>query len=122
MKVEDILQAVHAAGRRAFPRGPYRFRNREYLNITYRTDAEALRRWCPSRSTFDEPLVRFEVMKMPDVSGLGSYTECGQAIVVRPRRRARRVPARDVRRQPPGHRQRARGQRVSRRSSARRSC
>jgi len=84
MKVEDILkQSSTPLGAPAFPRGPYRFRNREYLNITYRTDAEALRKVLPEPLEFDEPLVRFEVMKMPDVSGLGSYTECGQAIVVR---------------------------------------
>lgn len=84
MKVEDILkQSSTPLGAPAFPRGPYRFRNREYLNITYRTDAEALRRVLPEPLEFDEPLVRFEVMKMPDVSGLGSYTECGQAIVAR---------------------------------------
>ena len=30
-----------------------------------------------------EPLVKFEVMWMPDVSGLGAYTEAGQVIPVR---------------------------------------
>jgi acetoacetate decarboxylase len=35
----------------AYPHGPYRFVNREYLIITYRTDPAMLRaRWCPSRS------------------------------------------------------------------------
>lgn len=83
MKAEDILkQSSTPLGAPAFPRGPYRFRNREYLNITYRTDAEALRRLVPEPLEIGEPLVRFEVMKMPDVSGLGSYTECGQAVVV----------------------------------------
>jgi acetoacetate decarboxylase len=66
----------------AFPRGPYRFHNREYLNIVYRTSADALRKAIPEPLTFDEPLVRFEMMAMPDVSGLGSYTECGQVIPV----------------------------------------
>ena len=84
MKIADILkQSSTPLGAPAFPRGPYRFRNREYLNITYRTDAEAVRKVLPEPLEFDEPLVRFEVMKMPDVSGLGSYTECGQAIVMR---------------------------------------
>jgi len=84
MKIEDILkQSATPLGAPAYPRGPYRFKNREYLNITYRTDAEALRRIVPEPLEIDEPLVRFEVMKMPDVSGLGSYTECGQAVLVR---------------------------------------
>ena len=33
----------------SFPPGPYRFYNREYIIITYRTDMEALWRWCPNR-------------------------------------------------------------------------
>ncbi|AGK96684.1 acetoacetate decarboxylase [Clostridium pasteurianum] len=66
----------------AFPRGPYRFHNREYLNIVYRTDANTLRKIVPEPLELDEPLVRFEMMAMPDVSGLGAYTECGQVIPV----------------------------------------
>ena len=34
----------------AYPPGPYRFVNREFLNITYRTDPEKLRASCRSRS------------------------------------------------------------------------
>ncbi|MDF2505185.1 acetoacetate decarboxylase [Clostridium sp.] len=66
----------------AFPRGPYKFHNREYLNIVYRTDVDALRKAVPEPLELDEPLVRFEMMAMPDVSGLGAYTECGQVIPV----------------------------------------
>ncbi len=67
----------------AFPKGPYKFHNREYLNIIYRTDLEALREIVPEPLELDdEALVRFEMMAMPDVTGLGSYTECGQAIPV----------------------------------------
>ncbi|NFG63386.1 acetoacetate decarboxylase [Clostridium sp. CMCC3677] len=67
----------------AFPRGPYRFHNREYFNIIYHTDADALRKIVPEPLELgDDPLVRFEMMAMPDTSGLGSYTECGQAIPV----------------------------------------
>ena len=64
------------------PGGPYRFSDREYLNITYRTDADAMRRVVPEPLTVGEPLVRFEVMKMPDVTGLGSFTESGQVLRV----------------------------------------
>lgn len=69
----------------AFPKGPYKFHNREYLNIIYRTDFEALRKIVPEPLELDEdkPLVRFEMMAMPDVTGLGSYTECGQVIPVK---------------------------------------
>lgn len=84
MKIADILlQSTTPLGAPAFPRGPYRFHNREYLNITYRTDLDALRAVVPEPLEIDEPLVRFEIMRMPDTTGLGNYTECGQAIPVR---------------------------------------
>ncbi|MET7934151.1 acetoacetate decarboxylase [Streptomyces sp. NPDC005322] len=60
-----------------------RFTNREYLNIVYRTDADALRAVVPEPLEIGEPLVRFEVMRMGDVTGYGPYTESGQAIRVR---------------------------------------
>lgn len=67
----------------AFPHTRYHFKNREYLNIVYRTDPEALRKVVPEPLEIDGDLVRFEVIGMPDASGLGSYTECGQVIPVR---------------------------------------
>jgi acetoacetate decarboxylase len=66
----------------AFPAVQPRFFDREYLNIVYRTDPEALRAVVPAPLEIDEPLVRFEVMKMNDVTGYGPYTEAGQAIQV----------------------------------------
>jgi acetoacetate decarboxylase len=75
-------QLTTPLGAPAFPRPPFRFHNREYLNITYRTDPEALRRLVPEPLSIPEPLVRFEVMKMPDTTGLGSYHESGQAVAV----------------------------------------
>ena len=84
MRREDVLkQASTPLDAPAFPRGPYRFRNREYLNILCRTDPEALEAIVPEPLQVDEPLVRFEVMSMPDVSGLGAYTESGQVLRVR---------------------------------------
>ena len=59
-----------------------RFTDREYLNIVYRTDPEALRAVVPEPLRIEEPLVRFEVMRMGDVSGYGPYTEAGQAVQV----------------------------------------
>lgn len=66
----------------AYPFPPYKFVNREYLNIVYRTDADALRAAVPEPLEITDPLVKFEVMWMPDVSGLGAYTEAGQVIPV----------------------------------------
>ena len=66
----------------AYPAGQYRFTDREYLNIVYRTDPDALREVVPEPLEIDEPLVRFEIMHMGDVGGFGPYTEGGQAIPV----------------------------------------
>jgi acetoacetate decarboxylase len=66
----------------AYPPAPYRFINREYLIITYETDAEALRQVVPAPLEVPEPLVNFEFIRMPDSSGLGDYTESGQVIPV----------------------------------------
>jgi len=66
----------------AFPRGPYRFKQREFLVITYRTDMEALRAVVPEPLEITAPLVKFEFIRMPDSSGFGDYTESGQIIPV----------------------------------------
>ncbi|MBS2938435.1 acetoacetate decarboxylase [Nocardioides sp. J2M5] len=66
----------------AFPPGPYRFVDREYLNITYRTDLDAFRAVVPEPLEVADPVVRFEVIRMPDSSGLGDYTESGQVLRV----------------------------------------
>ena len=67
----------------AYPPGRYRFTDREYLNIIYRTDPAALREAVPEPLEIDEPLVRFEIMHMGDVGAYGPYTEGGLAIPVR---------------------------------------
>jgi acetoacetate decarboxylase len=83
MRSEDVLWQVSTpVGAPAFPWPPYRFTDREYLNILYRTDQEAVEAIVPEPLEVEEPLVRFEIMKMPDVTGLGAYTECGQAVRV----------------------------------------
>jgi len=66
----------------AYPVGPYRFVNREFLVITYRTDPQKLRDLVPEPLEVDEPLVKFEFIRMPDSTGFGDYTESGQVIPV----------------------------------------
>ncbi|MCL9684026.1 acetoacetate decarboxylase [Legionella maioricensis] len=67
----------------SYPRGPYRFINREYLIITYETDMDLLRDIVPAPLEVAEPLVKFEFIRMPDSTGFGDYTESGQVIPVR---------------------------------------
>ena len=66
----------------AFPPGPYRFVNREYFIIQYRTDPDALRRVVPEPLALLEPVVNYEFIRMPDSTGFGDYTESGQVIPV----------------------------------------
>ncbi|MGW5465565.1 acetoacetate decarboxylase [Streptomyces sp. NPDC003996] len=83
MRSADVLtQVTTPLMGSAYPVGPYRFARREYLNITYRTDPEAMRAVVPEPLEVGEPLVRFEVIRMPDTTGLGDYTESGQVLRV----------------------------------------
>ncbi|MDA3859474.1 MAG: acetoacetate decarboxylase [Roseovarius sp.] len=68
-------------GNPSFPCGPYRFLNREYLVITYETDADAIRCLVPEPLEPDgSNLVHYEWIAMPDSSGFGSYHESGLVI------------------------------------------
>ena len=66
----------------AFPPGPYRFVNREYLIITYRTDPAILEKMIPAPLKLAEPVVKYEFINMPDSTGFGHYCESGQVIPV----------------------------------------
>lgn len=65
-----------------FGKGPFRFIDREYLIITYETEKEALEQIVPEPLKIEEPIVKYEFIKMPDSSCFGSYTESGQVIPV----------------------------------------
>jgi acetoacetate decarboxylase len=66
----------------AYPIGPYRFCDREFLIITYRTDPQKLRELVPEPLKVEEPVVKFEFIRMPDSTGFGDYSESGQVIPV----------------------------------------
>lgn len=66
----------------AYPPGPYRFMDREFMIVTYRTDPAALAAVLPEPLVALEPIVKFEFIKMPNSTGFGDYTESGQVIPV----------------------------------------
>ncbi len=66
----------------SYPRPPYRFYNREYIIISYRTDMDALRAVVPEPLDITDPIVKYEFIRMPDSTGFGDYTESGQVIPV----------------------------------------
>jgi len=84
MKADNIRKEAFAMpfANPAYPRGPYRFYNREYLIINYRTDIDKLRMAVPEPLELTEPLVKYEFIRMPDSTGFGDYTESGQVIPV----------------------------------------
>src|SRR5436189_3214519 len=86
MREKDLLKRAFAMPltNPAYPPGPYRFVNREYLIITYRTDPAKLRAVVPMPLELDahEALVKYEFIRMPDSNGFGDYTESGQVIPV----------------------------------------
>ena len=86
MNINDIRKNAFAMPMTcpSYPRGPYHFRNREYLIISYLTDVDALRSVVPEPLQIDpeHPVVHYEFIRMPDSSGFGNYTESGQVIGV----------------------------------------
>ncbi len=85
MKAEAVRKSAFAMPLHSpsYPLGPYRFVDREYLIITYRTDREALQRVVPAPLQITDPIVKYEFIRMPDSTGFGDYTESGQVIPVR---------------------------------------
>jgi acetoacetate decarboxylase len=66
----------------AFPPGPYRFVDREFFIVTYRTDPDALRAVIPGPLEMTDAIVKYVFIRMPDSTGFGDYTESGQVIPV----------------------------------------
>ncbi len=84
MKKDEIVEKAFAMPLTspAYPRGPYRFINREFFVVTYETDLELLKEVVPGPLEVTEPIVKFEFIRMPDSTGFGDYTESGQVIPV----------------------------------------
>jgi acetoacetate decarboxylase len=84
MQEADVLGGAFAMPRTcpSYPAGPYRFVDREYLSIAYRTDAAALRRLLPEPLALRAPEVRFQFIRMPDSTGFGDYAVAAQVIPV----------------------------------------
>ncbi len=68
----------------SYPRGPYRFIDREYMIIVYESDPAAIRAAVPEPLEPDgSNTVLYEWIRMPDSSGFGNYTESGIVIPCR---------------------------------------
>ena len=84
MKIDAVRKSAFAMPLTSpsYPPGPYRFVNREYMIISYRTDMDALRAVVPEPLEVTDPVVKYEFIRMPDSTGFGDYTESGQVIPV----------------------------------------
>ncbi len=81
MTREEILAASSMPlASPSYPKGPYRFIDREYLLIHYESEPEAIREMLPEPLEPDGNHVIYEWMKMLDSSGFGSYQESGISI------------------------------------------
>jgi acetoacetate decarboxylase len=83
MKHEDVLRLAFSMplDTPSYPRGPYRFVDREYLIVGFRTDPKVLAAALPAPlKPMDDAIVKFEVIRMPDSTGFGNYTESGLVI------------------------------------------
>ncbi|MGH8534319.1 MAG: acetoacetate decarboxylase [Gammaproteobacteria bacterium] len=85
MDASDVIENAFAMPLTSpsFPRGPYRYANREHLIVTYRTDRAALELVVPEPLEIGEPLVRCEFMRMESSTGFGRYSGPAQHIPVR---------------------------------------
>jgi acetoacetate decarboxylase len=82
MKPFDILKLPSMPlASPSYPRGPYRFIDREYLIVTYESDPDAIRDALPEPLEPDgSNTVLYEFIRMPDSAGFGDYTESGVVI------------------------------------------
>ena len=85
MNALDVRKAAFAMPLHSpsYPIGPYRFIDREYMIISYRTDRELLERIVPEPLHVIGPVVRYQFVRMPSSTGFGSYTGSAQMIPVR---------------------------------------
>ncbi len=85
MKLADVKRTAFAMPltNPAYPPPPYRFYDREYIIIKYRTDREALEAVVPEPLEIVDNFVNYEFIRMPDSTGFGDYTETGQVIPVK---------------------------------------
>lgn len=82
MNIKDILNCpAMPITSPSYPKGPYRFIDREYFIVVYESDPQAIRDAVPEPLEPDgSNTVMYEFISMPDSSGFGNYTESGVVI------------------------------------------
>ena len=81
MKKSDVLKLPSMPLQSpTFPRGPYRFFRRQYLVISYRSDAAAIREALPEPLVPAGDTVAVQWLDLPDGEGFGAYSAAAQII------------------------------------------
>jgi len=81
MRKEDVLQLPSMPLQSpTYPRGPFRFFNRKYLIVNYRTDPKAIRDSLPEPIEPDGDQVSVQWLDLPDGEGFGAYSAAAQVI------------------------------------------
>jgi acetoacetate decarboxylase len=85
MKIDDVRRTAYSMPltNPSFPPGPYRFFNREYFIITYRTDPRSARRRSARAARSRRADRQIRIHPHARLDGFGDYTETGQVIPVR---------------------------------------
>jgi acetoacetate decarboxylase len=63
-----------------FPRGPYRFSNRQYMILSYKSDVKAMREALPEPLELVGDTVSVQWLDLPDGEGFGAYSAVAQII------------------------------------------
>lgn len=66
-----------------YPRGPFRFCNRQYMTLSYRTDPAAIVAALPEPLETDGDVIAVQWLDLPDGAGFGAYAAVAQIIPCR---------------------------------------
>ncbi|MFZ4690091.1 MAG: acetoacetate decarboxylase [Polymorphobacter sp.] len=81
MNKQDVLKlSAMPLQSPTYPVGPYKFFNRQYMIIYYRTDAAMIRKMLPEPLQPDGDVVSVQWLDLPDGEGFGAYSAALQAI------------------------------------------
>lgn len=81
MKKSDVLKLPSMPLQSpTFPRGPYRFFRRQYLVVSYQSDAAAIREALPEPLVPAGDTVAVQWLDLPDGEGFGAYSAAAQII------------------------------------------
>jgi acetoacetate decarboxylase len=81
MRKEDVLQLPSMPLQSpTYPAGPFRFFDRQYLIINYKTDLDMIREALPEPLEPDGDAVSVQWLDLPDGEGFGAYSATAQVI------------------------------------------